>query len=60
LIFAEVTVVPVNKRGVLQVEDVLSAVKPNTVLITIMMANNETGVTMPVAEIGRLVMLLQN
>ncbi|XP_065340047.1 selenocysteine lyase-like [Cloeon dipterum] len=49
----DVTIVPVTKKGVIVAEDLLSAVRPNTCLITMMMANNETGVIMPVAEIGR-------
>jgi cysteine desulfurase len=35
-------------------EDVRRALRPNTKLITIMMANNETGVLQPVAEIGKI------
>ncbi len=40
-----VTYVPVSKRtGCVDVEDVLAAVQPNTCLVTVMMANNETGI----------------
>lgn len=35
-------------------EDIESAIKPNTCLVTVMLANNETGVIMPVAEISKL------
>ncbi|KAL8600025.1 hypothetical protein ACOMHN_057794 [Nucella lapillus] len=50
---AEVTYVPVSpKSGRVEVEDVLSALRPNTVMITIMLANNESGVIQPVAEIS--------
>ncbi|KAM7339700.1 hypothetical protein ACRRTK_000315 [Alexandromys fortis] len=51
---AEVTFVPVSKvSGQAEVEDVLAAVRPTTCLVTIMLANNETGVIMPVPEISR-------
>jgi cysteine desulfurase len=48
----EVTFVPVDGRGVVDPADVKRAIRPNTKLITIMMANNETGVVQPVEEIG--------
>ena len=51
----EVTRVPVNEAGILRVEDVRAALQPNTVLISIMLANNEIGTRQPVAEIGELV-----
>jgi cysteine desulfurase len=50
----EVTFVPVDGRGVVDPEDVRRALRPTTRLITIMMANNETGVLQPVEEIGRI------
>jgi cysteine desulfurase len=49
----EVTYVPVDGRGLVDPEDVRRALRPNTKLITIMMANNETGVLQPVDEIGK-------
>ncbi|XP_060224837.1 selenocysteine lyase isoform X7 [Meriones unguiculatus] len=56
---AEVTFVPVSKvTGQAEVEDVLAAVRPTTCLVTIMLANNETGVIMPVSEISRRVKAL--
>jgi cysteine desulfurase len=51
----EVTFVPVDSRGLVDPSDVKHALRKNTKLISIMMANNETGVVQPVAEIGRLV-----
>jgi len=48
----EVTFVPVDGRGLVNPEDVRRALRPATRLITIMMANNETGVLQPVEEIG--------
>jgi cysteine desulfurase len=50
----EVTSVPVNGRGEIDPDDVRQALRPNTKLVTIMMANNETGVLQPVEEIGRI------
>ena len=45
---------PVDSQGVLAAEDVRKALRPNTRLISVMMANNETGVLQPVEEIGRI------
>ena len=50
----EVTYVPVDGRGLVDPDDVRRALRPNTKLITIMMANNETGVLQPVKELGNL------
>jgi cysteine desulfurase len=50
----EVTYVFVNGRGEVDPDDVRKALRPNTRLISVMMANNETGVLQPVEEIGRL------
>jgi cysteine desulfurase len=50
----EVTFVQVNGLGEVDPADVRGALRPNTRLISIMMANNETGVIQPVEEIGRI------
>ena len=50
----EVTYVPVDGRGQVDPDDVRRVLRPNTRLITIMMANNETGVLQPVEEIGKV------
>ncbi|HXE90682.1 MAG TPA: cysteine desulfurase family protein [Terriglobales bacterium] len=50
----EVTFVPVDGRGLVDPDDVRRALRPNTKLISIMMANNETGAIQPVEEIGRI------
>ncbi|MGP8095239.1 MAG: cysteine desulfurase family protein [Candidatus Sulfotelmatobacter sp.] len=50
----EVTYLPVDGRGLVDPGDVRRALRPNTKLISIMMANNETGVLQPVEEIGRI------
>ena len=50
----EVTYLRVDGRALVDPADVRNAIRPNTKLISIMMANNETGVLEPVEEIGRL------
>jgi cysteine desulfurase len=51
----QVTYLPVYREGVVRVADVRSAVSDETVLITVMHANNEIGTIQPVKEIGALV-----
>ncbi len=48
----EVTYLPVDEYGKVSPADVEAAIRPDTILITIMYANNEIGTIMPVAEIG--------
>src|SRR5271165_4442073 len=50
----DVTCLPVDGRGLVDPDDVRRALRPNTKLISIMMANNETGVLQPVEEIGKI------
>jgi cysteine desulfurase len=50
-----VTYLPVYEDGIVKIEDVREAVREDTILITIMSANNEIGTIQPVEEIGRLV-----
>jgi cysteine desulfurase len=50
----EITCLPVDGRGLVDPDDVRRALRPNTKLISIMMANNETGVLQPFEEIGRI------
>lgn len=51
----EVTYLPVYEDGIVHVEDVEKAIREDTVLISIMTANNEIGTIQPVKEIGELV-----
>ncbi len=51
----EITRLPVYEDGIVRVEDVRAALKPDTVLITVMLANNEIGTIQPIAETGALV-----
>jgi len=50
----EVTRVAVDGSGIVAVADVAAAVRPDTVLVSVMAANNEVGTLQPVAEIGAL------
>ncbi len=50
----EVTFVPANAHGEVEPDEIRKALRPNTRLISIMMANNETGVVQPVEEISRI------
>ncbi|MEQ1604626.1 MAG: cysteine desulfurase family protein [Pyrinomonadaceae bacterium] len=50
-----VTYLPVYEDGLVRIEDIEAAITAETVLISIMTANNEIGTVQPVAEIGRLV-----
>ena len=49
-----VTYLPVNRDGLIDLDDLRRALRPETVLITVMHANNELGVIQPLAEIGRI------
>ena len=51
----DVTFLPVNHSGRVRPEDLLEALRPNTRLVSIMLANNETGVIQPIPEIGRII-----
>lgn len=51
----QVTYLPVYENGIVRIEDLKAAIRSETVLISIMMANNEIGTLQPVVEIGRLV-----
>lgn len=51
----EVTRLPVHGNGIIRVKDVAASLRPETVLITVMLANNEIGTIQPVNEIGMLV-----
>ena len=51
----EVTRLPVYQNGVVRLEDVREALRPDTILVTVMLANNEIGTIQPIAEIGAFV-----
>ena len=50
----EVTYLPVDRTGRVSVKDVESAIRPDTILISIMYANNEVGTLQPIAEISKI------
>ena len=50
----EVTRIPVDSGGLVDPEDVRRAIRPDTILVSIMHSNNEIGTVQPIAEIGRL------
>jgi cysteine desulfurase len=51
----EVTRLPVYENGIVRVEDVREALRPDTILVTVMLANNEIGTIQPISEIGELI-----
>ena len=50
----EVTLLDVHENGVVRPEELVSAIRPDTCLVTVMYANNEIGTIQPIAEIGRV------
>ena len=50
----EVTYVPVDSDGVVKLEDLEAAIRPDTILISVMAANNEIGTIQPLKEIGAI------
>ncbi len=55
----EVSLVPVDKTGLVKVEDVMSLIRPDTVIVSIMAVNNEVGTINPINEIGREILRLK-
>lgn len=51
----EVTWLEVNEQGLLDLEQLRSALRPDTAVVSVMLANNETGILFPVAEIAEIV-----
>lgn len=50
----EVTLLDVHSDGLVRVEELAAAIRPDTCLVTVMYANNEIGTVQPIAEIGRV------
>jgi cysteine desulfurase len=50
----EVTYLPVQKDGRINLDDLRKAITPKTILISVMYANNEIGVVQPIEEIGKI------
>lgn len=51
----EVTRLPVYRNGIVRIEDVQAALRAETALVSVMLANNEIGTIQPIAEIGAIV-----
>ena len=51
---AEITYLPVNSAGQISLEQLKEAIKPSTMLISVMAANNETGVIYPIQEMAEI------
>ena len=51
----DITRLPAYEEGVVRIDDVRAALRPDTVLISVMLANNEIGTLQPISEIGALV-----
>lgn len=50
----EVTYLPVNEQGLIDITDFKNALRDDTILVSVMHANNEIGTIQPIAEIGRI------
>jgi len=50
----EVSYISVDENGIVNLEELKSAIKPTTILITVMFANNEIGTIQPIEEIGKI------
>lgn len=50
----EITYIDVDENGIIKMEDLRKAVRQDTILISVMFANNEIGTMQPIAEIGRI------
>ncbi|MCS7017384.1 MAG: IscS subfamily cysteine desulfurase [Gemmatales bacterium] len=50
----EVTILPVDEWGLLDPQQVAEAIRPQTILVSVMLANNEIGTLQPLADIGRI------
>jgi cysteine desulfurase len=50
----EITILPVDRQGQVDPDDLANALSPRTILVSVMHANNETGVIQPLAEIGAI------
>lgn len=51
----EVTFLRVDRDGLVSVEEVMRAIRPDTVLVTMMYVNNEIGTVLPIAAVGKMI-----
>lgn len=52
----KVSYAPVNAEGIVRVEDIIKLIRPDTILVNVMYANNEVGTIEPIADIGRAIL----
>jgi cysteine desulfurase len=52
---AQVTLLPINRQGLVELKSLEQAIKKNTVLVSVMYANSEIGTIQPIREIGQLI-----
>ena len=50
----EITYIDVDENGILKLDDLKAAIRPDTILISVMFANNEIGTIQPIKEIGKI------
>lgn len=50
----DVTYLPVQKNGLVDLEQLKDSIRPDTALVSVMAVNNEIGVVQPLAEIGKI------
>jgi cysteine desulfurase len=50
----EITYLPVKADGLIDLKEIETAIRPDTILVSVMAANNEIGVLQPIAEIGKI------
>lgn len=50
----DVTYLPVKTNGLVDLEELKNAIRPDTVMVSVIMVHNEIGVIQPVKEIGKL------
>jgi cysteine desulfurase len=55
----EVSIVPVDRNGLVKVEDVVAAIRPDTVVVSIMAVNNEVGTVNPIHDIGSAILRMK-
>lgn len=52
---AEVTYLPINEKGIINPKDIRDSLKENTILVSVMYANNEIGTIQPITEIAKVI-----
>jgi cysteine desulfurase len=50
----EITILPVDRDGLINLDELEKSIRPDTILVSVMAANNEIGVLQPIAEIGNI------